>query len=274
VELQDKVTIVTGGASGIGRAICQAFAAEGATVVAVDLNADGVSQTAREIGGLAMTANVAAEDDIKSVVDRTIDQFGHIDLLFSNAGISRGAEPGATGVDILGDNAAWEESWAVNTMAHVYAARAVLPHMLQRGEGYICSTASAAGLLTSLGGPSYAVTKHGAEAFAEFLSMTYGDDGIKVSCLCPQGVQTPMLLGASDAVETSPLANFLTQGAVPPEYAAEVVVQAIRDETFLILPHPEVSEYLRRKGDDLDRWLRGMRRLWANIKQLATTEAE
>ena len=164
-------------------------------MVAVDMNADGVAETAREIGGVAMTANVAEEEDVKSVVERTIEQYGRIDLFFSNAGISRGAGPGATGVDILGPDEAWEESWAVNTMSHVYAARAVLPHMLERGEGYICSTASAAGLLTSLGGPSYAVTKHGAVAFAEFLSMTYGDDGITVSCLCPQGVQTPMLLG-------------------------------------------------------------------------------
>ena len=265
MELQDKVTIVTGGASGIGRAICKVFTAEGATVVAVDMNADGVAETAREIGGVAMTADVSKEDDIQSVVDRTIEQSGRVDLLFSNAGISRGPETGATGVDLLGDNAGWEESWAVNTMSHVYAARAVLPHMLERGEGYICSTASAAGLLTSLGGASYAVTKHGAVAFAEFLSMTYGDDGIKVSCLCPQGVQTPMLFNDADR---SPLGNFLLEGSVQPEDAADVVVQAIREETFLILPHPEVREFLRRKGDDPDRWLRGMRRLWANMQQM------
>ena len=267
MELQDKVTIVTGGASGIGRAICTAFAAEGATVVAVDMNADGVAETAREIGGVAMTANVAEEEDIRSVVERTIAQYGRVDLLFSNAGISRGPGSGAAGVEILGDNAAWEDSWAVNTMAHVYAARAVLPHMLERGEGYICSTASAAGLLTSLGGASYAVTKHGAVAFAEFLSMTYGDDGIKVSCLCPQGVQTPML--QEDAGDQgSALGKFLMQGSVQPEEAAEVVVQAIRDESFLILPHPEVREYLRRKGDDPDRWLRGMRRLWKTMQEM------
>lgn len=265
MELKDKVTIVTGGASGIGRAICKAFTAEGATVVAVDMNADGVAETAREIGGVAMTADVSKEEDIQSIVDRTIEQFGRVDLLFSNAGISRGPERGSIGAEILGDNAGWEESWAVNTMSHVYAARAVLPHMLKRGDGYICSTASAAGLLTSLGGASYAVTKHGAVAFAEFLSMTYGDEGIKVSCLCPQGVQTPMLL--TDA-EDSPLRNFLLEGSVQPEDVASGVVQAIHDETFLILPHPEVGEFLRRKGDDPDRWLRGMRRLWKNMQQM------
>lgn len=265
MELQGKVTVVTGGASGIGRAICKAFAAEGASVIAVDMNADGVAETAREIGGVAMTANVAAEADIQRVVDRTIAQFGRVDLLFSNAGIQRGPGQGATGIDLLGDDASWAECWAVNTLAHLYAARAVLPHMLERGEGYICSTASAAGLLTSLGSAPYAITKHGAVAFAEYLSMTYGDDGITVSCLCPLGVDTPML--KADA-ESSPLGRFLAEAPLQPEEVADVVVQAIRDETFLILPQPEVREFVRRKADDHDRWLRGMRRLWANMQEM------
>ncbi len=266
MELKDTVTIVTGGASGIGRAICHAFAAEGATVVAVDMNADGAAETAREIGGVAMTANVGQEEDVRRVVERTIARFGRVDLMFSNAGIERHPIDGASGADMLEPNANWEESWAVNTMAHVYAARAVLPHMLERGEGYICSTASAAGLLTSLGAVSYAVTKHGAVAFAEFLAMTYGDDGIRVSCLCPQGVRTPMLL---EDAERKGLGNFLLEGSLQPEQVADAVVQAIREETFLILPHPEVREYVRRKADDHDRWLRGMRRLWKTLQEVA-----
>ena len=267
MELRDKVTVVTGGASGIGKAICRAFANEGATVVAVDISSDSVAETAREVNGVAMTADVTNESDVESVVNKTLEQFGRIDLFFSNAGISRGAQPGSMGADILGPNEAWEASWAVNTMSHVYAARAVLPHMLARGEGYICSTASAAGLLTSLGGPAYAVTKHGAVAFAEFLAMTYGDDGIKVSCLCPQGERTPMLVNDAKPEKESPLGNFLLEGAIAPELVADVVVRALREETFLILPHPEVREYLRRKGDDPDRWLRGMRRLWKDMKE-------
>ena len=269
MELKGTITIVTGGASGIGRAICHAFAAEGATVVAVDINADGVAETAREIGGVAMTANVAEEADIRRVVERTIARFGRVDLMFSNAGIQRSPGQGASGVDLLEEDANWEESWAVNTMAHVYAARAVLPHMLERGQGYICSTASAAGLLMSLGSVSYAVTKHGAVAFAEFLAMTYGDDGIRVSCLCPQGVETPMLLAEAARM---PQATVLMAGVQQPEQVADAVVQAIREETFLILPHPEVREYVRRKGDDHDRWLRGMRRLWKNMQAMAARD--
>ena len=269
MELKDAVTIVTGGASGIGRAICHAFANEGATVVAVDMNADGVAETAREIGGVAMTANVGAEEDVRRVVEGTIARFGRVDLMFSNAGIERHAAKGASGADLLEEDANWEESWAVNTMAHVYAARAVLPHMLERGEGYICSTASAAGLLTSLGAVSYAVTKHGALAFAEFLAMTYGDDGIRVSCLCPQGVQTPMLQASAQWAQ---LGTYRMEGALHPEEVADAVVEAIREETFLILPHPEVREYVRRKGDDHDRWLRGMRRLWKTMQEVAAGE--
>ncbi|PZC47256.1 MAG: NAD(P)-dependent dehydrogenase, short-chain alcohol dehydrogenase family [Chloroflexi bacterium] len=266
MELDGKVTIITGGASGIGRGICHAFAAQGATVVAVDLNADGVAETATQIGGTAMTANVAEAEDIQRVVDQTIAQFGRVDLMFSNAGVSLGPGRGASGVDLLGDDADWAKSWAVNTLAHLYAARAVLPHMLERGQGYICSTASAAGLLTSLGSASYAITKHGAVAFAEYLSMTYGSDGITVSCLCPLGVDTPML--KSDA-ERSALGRFLSEAPMQPDMVADVVVQAIRDETFLILPHPEVREFVRRKADDHDRWLRGMRRLWTNMQEMS-----
>src|SRR5215471_10702330 len=190
MNLQDKVVVVTGGAKGIGRALCRRFAAEGARgVVVADLDAEGAAKVAKETGGLAVTTNVTSEADIVGLVNQTIDAFGPIDLFCSNAGIG-----GATGGAEV-PNEVWQQIWDVNLMAHIYAARAVLPGMLARGEGYLLHTASAAGLLTQIGAAPYAVTKHGAVAFAEWLSMTYGEAGIKVSCLCPQGVRTRMLLG-------------------------------------------------------------------------------
>src|SRR5256885_10554976 len=190
MELSGKVVVVTGGASGIGRALCRRFAAEGAkAVVVADFDADGATKVADEIGGDAVSTDVGVEADIKSLVERTEQHHGPIDLFCSNAGIAVGGGVDATDED-------WQRIWDINLMAHVYAARAVLPGMLARGEGYLLHTASAAGLLTNLGAAPYAVTKHGAVALAEWLAITYGDAGIKVSCLCPQGVRTHMLLGA------------------------------------------------------------------------------
>jgi len=256
MELSGKVAVVTGGANGIGRALARRFAAEGARgVVVVDLDAAGAAAVAKEIGGLGLSANVSVEADIVSVVERTEDAFGPIDLFCSNAGIGGGGGIDATDED-------WDNVWRVNLMAHVFAARAVVPAMVARGEGYLLNTASAAGLLTNIGNASYSVTKHAAVAFAEWLAITYGDRGLKVSCLCPQGVRTNMLLGAAGDTAGQVV---LAQGAIEPEDVAQAVVEGLAAERFLILPHPEVAEYVRRKAEDPDRWIAGMRRLQARV---------
>jgi len=256
MKVRDKVVVVTGGANGIGRALCRRFAAEGARgVVVADLDAEGAVELAEEIGGQAIVTNVSNEADILRLVTQTIDTFGAIDLFCSNAGIAGGAG----GVEV--PNEVWQRIWDVNVMAHIYAARAVLPGMLSRGSGYLLHTASAAGLLTQVDAAPYSVTKHAVVAFAEWLSITYGEAGIRVSCLCPQGVHTQMLL---DAVKEGQ--SFLLDGAIEPENVAEAVIAGLDQESFLILPHPDVAEYFRRKAGDYDRWLRGMRRLKAQVR--------
>ena len=256
MKIEDKVVVVTGGANGIGRALCRRFAAEGARgVVVADLDTQGAASVAQEISGLAVTTNVSDEADIVHLVAQTIEAYGPIDLFCANAGIF--GEVGGAEVP----NDAWQQIWDVNVMAHIYAARAVLPGMLARGAGYLLHTASAAGLLTQVGAAPYSVTKHAAVAFAEWLSIAHGDAGIKVSCLCPQGVRTQMLLGPDGNRE-----SFLRAGALEPEEVAEAVVAGLADERFLILPHPEVAEYFRHKADDYERWLRGMRRLSAQVR--------
>jgi NAD(P)-dependent dehydrogenase (short-subunit alcohol dehydrogenase family) len=256
MELRDKVVVVTGGANGIGRALCRRFAAAGARgVVVADLDARGAGEVAAEIDGLAVATDVSVESDIFTLVEQTTSRFGFVDLFCSNAGI--GVDGGAEV-----SNEAWERIWQINVMSHVYAARAVLPGMLDRGSGYLLNTASAAGLLTQIGSAPYSVTKHAAVAFAEWLAVTYGDSGIGVSCLCPQGVRTNMLRQAQE----SGTGGFLTEGALEPEEVAEVVIAGLAEERFLILPHPEVAEYFRRKAGDWDRWIRGMRRLQIRIQ--------
>ena len=250
-----KVVVVTGGGNGIGRALCRRFAVECAkTVVVIDLDAGAAERVAAEIAGMAIAADVSREDDVKRVVAQTIERHGPIDLFCSNAGIAVDGDEQTPDGD-------WQRCWEVNVMAHVFAARAVLPRMLARGEGYLLQTVSAAGLLTHPGSASYAVTKHASLAFAEWLSMAYGDRGIRVSALCPQGVRTEMLQRASVGGRT-----FLVDSAVAPEQVADDVVKGIADERFLILPHPEVADYFRRKASDYDRWLRGMRRLRSTLK--------
>ena len=254
MELKDKVVVVTGGASGIGRALCRKFATEGARAVFVaDLDGKGAEAVASEIGHVAVKADVSAEADMKLLVNKAVDAHGRIDLFCSNAGIAIDG-----GAEVPDDD--WERIWGINVKAHIYAARAVLPAMLERGEGYLLQTVSAAGLLSQIGSAPYSVTKHAALAFAEWLAITYGDRGIKVSALCPQGVKTNMLANALQGA-----GNFLFEGALEPEKVAEIVVQGLRDERFLILPHPEVGEYFSRKASDYDRWLKGMRRLQAKI---------
>lgn len=254
MELSDKVIVVTGGANGIGRALCLRFAAEGArAIVVADVDAEGAGRVAEAIGGLAVPTDVSVEAAAKRLVARAMEAYGPIDLFCSNAGIGA-----AGGVDA--PNEVWQRIWNVNLMAHVYAARAVLPGMLERAQGYLLQTASAAGLLTQIGSAPYAVTKHAAVAFAEWLAITYGGAGIRVSCLCPQGVRTNLLFGPDSA----PFA-FLRDEALEPEQVAEAVVRGLAEERFLILPHPAVAEYFRRKADDYERWLRGMRRLQARV---------
>ena len=256
MELHGKVAVVTGAANGIGKACATRFAAEGAKVVVADLDGDATTRTADEIGALGVATDVSIEADIRHLVDRTEAELGPIDLFHSNAGIAIGGGAEATDEE-------WQRIWDVNLMAHVYATRAVLPAMLERGEGYLLSTASAAGLLTNIGAAPYSVTKHAAVALAEWLSVTYGDRGIKVSCLCPQGVATNMLLGGRDAGQS---AVRVAAGVLQPEEVADAVVRGLREEAFLILPHPEVKEYFQRKANDYDRWLNGMRRLQARVR--------
>ncbi|HEY6697258.1 MAG TPA: SDR family NAD(P)-dependent oxidoreductase [Acidimicrobiales bacterium] len=270
MELRDRICVVTGGASGIGQALCQRFAAEGArTVVVVDRDADGALATADALGnrGTALTADVTVEADIEAVVDRTEAELGPIDLFASNAGIL-----GFGGIEV--PDTVWESVWSVNFLAHLYAARAMVPLMLERGGGYLLSTASAAGLLSQPGDAPYSVTKHAAVAFAEWLAITYGDLGIKVSCVCPMAVDTAMLRGGAgtggEGTERPGAALAETQaaavaGILSPDRVADAVVAGIRDERFLILPHPAVATYEQRRAADRDRWLAGMRRLSAAL---------
>ena len=253
MTLGDAVVVVTGGGNGIGRALCRRFAAEGARAIAVvDLDRDAADEVARDVHGIAIGgADVADQATAARVVERVVGEYGRIDLFCSNAGV---ALDGGEETPI----ADWQRCWDVNVMAHVHAARAVLPHMLARGGGYLLQTVSAAGLLTHIQSATYAVTKHASLAFAEWLSIAYGDRGITVSALCPQGVRTSMLQRAAAGGRA-----FLLDTALDPDRVADDVVNGLAEERFLILPHPEVAEYFRRKADDYDRWLRGMRRLRA-----------
>jgi NAD(P)-dependent dehydrogenase (short-subunit alcohol dehydrogenase family) len=255
MNLSDKVVVVTGGASGIGRALARRFADEGAGgVVVADLDGAGAQEVADEIGGLGVACDVAVEAQVVDLVARAASAFGPVDLFCANAGV-------AVGTDEAAPDAEWDLALAVNVKAHVYAARALLPAWLERGEGYFLATASAAGLLTQIGSAPYAVSKHAAVAFAEWLSVTYGDRGIRVSCLCPMGVKTAMT--ARDGLATDIVATAGTM--LEAEEVAAAVVEGLRAERFLILPHPEVRTFFARKADDYDRWLAGMRRLQARV---------
>ena len=251
MDLTGRVIVVTGGARGIGRALARRFASEGAeAVVVADIDGRGAAATADEIGAMSAGCDVSREADVLRLVEHVMSKYGRIDVVCSNAGIAVGGGPEAP-------DSEWQRIWEVNVMAHVYIARHVLPGMLARKEGYVLATISAAGLLNHVFAAPYGVTKSAALSFFEWLAIAHGDDGVRISCLCPQGVKTEML-----ARERSELGiDFLTANALEPDAVAEAVVNGMRDERFLILPHPEVAEYFRRKADDYDRWLRGMRRL-------------
>ena len=254
MKVAGKVCVVTGGASGNGKALATRFIAEGAkAVVIADLNADTVSAVGAEIGAQAHALDVRDESAIAALVASVQAEHGQIDLFCSNAGINGvDGEPWwATGAD----NALWQRMWEIHLMSHVYAARACLPAMIAKGEGYFLNTASAAGLLAQIGSAPYSVTKHAAVSFAESLAITHGDDGIKVSCLCPQAVDTAMTAGTDGGGVAG------VDGMLSAEAVAEAVIQGLDVESFLILPHPEVEEYRQNKARSYERWLGGMRKL-------------
>ena len=253
MQVRDKVVVVTGGASGIGRAMCQRFAAEGArAVVVADIDLAGVEEVVSSIAGLTqahgLRVDVSIETDVQNLVAETVRQFGPVDLFCSNAGIFTVGGEGVSDAD-------WQRIWSINVMSHIYAARAVLPDMLERGQGYLLHTASAAGLLSQIGSAPYAVTKHAAVGFAEWLSITYGSRGIKVSVLCPQAVRTGMTANTRGGGVAG------VDGMLEPEALVQTVIETLAEERFLCLPHPEVLTYMQRKAGDYDRWLGGMRRL-------------
>lgn len=248
MQVKDKIVVVTGAASGIGRAMARCFAEAGAkSVVCADINLAEAKVIAGEIGGLAVCVDVGIESEIKALIDKVEASVGPIDLFCSNAGILT-----LGGVEVANDE--WQRIWDINVMSHVWAARHVVPGMIERGGGYLLNTASAAGLLNQVGAAPYGVTKHAAVGLAEWLALTYGDCGIGVSVLCPQAVRSEMTRGFEESVAA-------LDGLLEPEPVAKACLQAIEDETFLVLPHPQVLGYMRAKTQDYDRWIGGMRKL-------------
>lgn len=252
MEVAGRVVVVTGAAGGIGRALCRRFRDQGAgAIVVADRDRAGAEAVAAELSGLAVPTDVTKEAEVQALVESAVSAFGPVDIYCSNAGIAFSGGEDAP-------DEAWNESWRVHVLAHVYAARAVLPGMMQRGEGYFLGTISAAALLNHVLAAPYAATKAAGLSFLEWLALAYGARGIHVSAICPQGVRTPML-----GRETG--SSFLHQGALEPDTVAALTLEAMREERFLILPHPEVEEYFQRKASDYDRWLRGMGRLRARV---------
>ena len=256
MNLEGKVVVVTGAASGIGKALAARFKRAGVRgLVVADIDAQKIAVVAAELGALGLACDVSREDDIRRVVADTEKQCGPIDLFCSNAGIIL-ADPDPQNAASAADDD-FERCWRIHVMAHVYAARALLPGMIARGSGYFLNTVSAAGLLSQIGSATYSTTKHAAIGFAESLAITHKDHGIRVSVLCPQAVRTAMLGTRGETSAAS------VDGILSPEEVAECVVQGLAAERFLILPHPRVAEYVTRKASDYDRWLNGMARLRA-----------
>ncbi len=248
MELKGKVAVITGAASGIGRAAALRFKKEGAAgLVLADLSSEKLKPVEEETGGLAVQCDVAKEADVQRLVREAESRFGRVDVFFSNAGIFRQG-------DIHAPDAEWELNWKVHVMAHVYAARAVVDKMVERGEGYFLVTASAAGLLNIVESATYGVTKHGAVAFAEWLAIAYGRKGLRVSCLCPQAVMTNMFTGGGGSAGGD--------GALSVEQVMDEIIEVMAAEKFLILPHPKVLDYMRIKTAEYDRWLGGMQKLF------------
>jgi len=259
MQLSGRHVVVTGGGGGIGGALARRLAQEGAgAVVVADRDLAAAEAVARPIDALAVQFDAAQESGVRALIARASEANGPIDVFISNAGVPAGMGGPET------PDETWQEAWNVNVMAHVWAARALLPEMLDRGEGYLINTASAAGLLTQVSSVGYSVTKHAAVALAEWLAIEYGDAGIRVSCICPQGVRTPMLELAMD--EPAGAAALTAGGLIEPEDVADAVVEGIADERLLILPHQEVARHMALKGSDPERWIAGMRRLVRNAR--------
>ena len=257
MDVKNKRVVVTGAASGIGKALCEAFhQAEAQSVIAVDMNLDGAQVTANSVDGIAVQANVGNEKDIIDVIQKADEYVGGTDIFCSNAGI--GGVPGFFEVEASD----WQNIWDVNVQSHIFAAKYVLPQMIERGEGYLVNTSSAAGLLTQLGAAGYSVTKAAAVSFAEWVKITYGEKGIGVSCLCPQAVRTAMTAQGPGVAGVD--------GMMEPDVVAQEVLKCISEEKFLVLPHTEVAEYVSRKGNDRDRWISGMQRLQKQYEDFLT----
>lgn len=252
---EDDIVLVTGGGRGIGRALARRFHSEGAKVLVADLDADSAAAVATEVDGHGFAVDVGSEGSMASMLDAALEVHGRIDIFVSNAGILS-----VGGLDAPEE--VWQQAWQVNFMAHVYAARRLVPRMLERGRGAFIVTASAAGLLNQIGAAPYAVSKHSTVAFAEWLHFTYADEGLAVVCICPLGVRTAML---EENVGSQPLADHLAQTAVEPEHVAEVTVEALREGRFLALPDPQALDFFRHKASDYDCWLRGMNRLKSRL---------
>ncbi|GAA6157985.1 SDR family oxidoreductase [Ruegeria sp. HU-ET01832] len=247
MKLNDKTVVITGAAGGIGEGLARRFATEGATVVCSDLNHAGATDIANEIGGHAFHCDVSSEASVRDLINTVEEDIGPIDLFCANAGILT-----LGGLDVPDED--WDRIWKINVMSHVWTARHLVPRMVSRGGGYILTTASAAGLLNQPGAAPYGVTKHAAVGFAEWLSLTYGHKGLRVSVLCPQAVRSDMTKGHETSVAS-------IDGMLEPEDVADACVKGIEAEQFLILPHPQVLEYIRHKAGDYERWLGGMRKL-------------
>lgn len=255
MQLADSVVVVTGAGNGIGAAMSRKFAARGATVVVNDVDERAAHHVAGQIGGLPVGGDAASEEGAARLVNTALGQYGRIDLFCANAGTAQAGGPEAP-------EEAWEKSWELNVMAHVRAARAVLPHWLERGGGHFLATVSAAGLLTMLGSAPYSASKHAALAFAEWMSITYADRGVTVQALCPQGVRTNMLAGTGETGQ-----RLLAAGAIEPDNVADEVLEALGSDRFLILPHPEVGGYYATRATEPDRWLAGMRKLQRSLDE-------
>jgi NAD(P)-dependent dehydrogenase (short-subunit alcohol dehydrogenase family) len=264
MELTGRNIVITGAAGGIGRALARRFAEESPShLVLADRDIDGVRAVAEPLGAQAVELDAGREDSVVALVEAARAEGGPVDIFISNAGV-----PGAGGGPEAPDEA-WDEAWRVNVMAHVWASRALLGEMLERGEGYLINTASAAGLLTQVSSLVYSVTKHAAVALAEWLAIEYVERGVRVSCICPQGVRTPMLeLAMEDPIGAAALNSG---GLLEPEDVADSVVEGIREERMLILPHENVAGFMAFKGADHERWLRGMRRLVRNAREGAAS---
>lgn len=255
MNVRDKIIFVTGGANGIGRALCEKFATEGAKkIIVADLDFENAEKVAAKVNGKAIKLDVSDETEVQNAVEKVLSEFGQIDLVCSNAGIG-GAE-GCLNVA----NDIWQKIYEINVLSHLYLSRACFPSMLMRGDGYFLITASAAGLLTHPTAAPYVVSKHAAVAFAEWLSIAYHERGIKISCLCPQGVKTQLIASAEGEPE-----NFLMAEAISAEDCADAVVKGLETEKFLILPHAEVAQYIVNKAENYDRWLHSLRKIRTTV---------